>query len=260
MEFVDETRTQGYTVGQVADLAGVTVRTLHHYDEIGLLSPGERTAGGYRRYSGADLERLHQVLSYRELGFALEEIVTILDVPEADTASHLRRQHRLLTERIARLEHMLTGIQKAMEAQQMGISLTPEERFEVFGDADPAVYDEEARERWGDTDAYKQSKRRTAAFTKEDWLRVKSKRAELEQRLAAALTGGVAAISEDAMDLAEQHRQQIVQYYDCSYEMHRGLADMFVADERFTAYYERVAPGLARYLHDAIHANAERAQ
>jgi hypothetical protein len=123
------------------------------------------------------------------------------------------------------------------------------------------VYDEEARERWGDTDAYKQSKRRTAAFTKEDWLRVKSERAELEQRLAAALTGGVAAISEDAMDLAEQHRQQIVRwFYDCPYELHRALGDMYVADRRFTSYYERVAPGLAQYLRDAIHANADRAR
>ena len=259
MDPVNETGTQGFTVGQVAELAGVTVRTLHHYDEIGLLSPGERTAGGYRRYAGADLERLHQVLSYRELGFALEEIVTILDDPEADAASHLRRQHRLLRERIARLEQMVLSIEKAMEAQQMGTSLTPEERFEIFGDRDAGVTEEEARERWGDTDAYKQSQRRTAGYTKEDWLQVKADGEELEQRLAAALTGGVTATSEDAMDLAEQHRQHIVRwFYDCPYELHRGLGDMYVADPRFTSYYERVVPGLAQYLRDAIHANADR--
>jgi DNA-binding transcriptional MerR regulator len=259
MDPVNETGTQGFTVGQVAELAGVTVRTLHHYDEIGLLSPGERTAGGYRRYAGADLERLHQVLSYRELGFALEEIVTILDEPQADAASHLRRQHRLLRERIARLEHIVRSIEKTIEAQQMGISLTPEERLEVFGDFDPDRHEEEARERWGGTDSYKQSQRRTAGYTKDDWLRIKAEGADLEQRLAAALTGGVTANSDDALDLAEQHRQQTVRwFYDCPYELHRALGDMYVADPRFTSYYERVAPGLAQYLRDAIHANADR--
>jgi DNA-binding transcriptional MerR regulator len=257
---VNETRTHGFTVGQVAELAGVTVRTLHHYDEIGLVSPRERTPAGYRRYSDADTERLHQVLSYRELGFSLEEIATILDDPEADATSHLRRQHRLLTERIARLELMVAAVEKAMEATQMGIRLTPEERFEVFGDHDPGVYDDEARDRWGETDAYKESQRRASGYTKDDWLRIKAEGAAIEQGLATALAAGVAPTSEDAMDLAEQHRQQITRwFYDCPYAMHRGLADMYIGDPRFTAHYEDVAPGLGQYLHDAIHANADRA-
>jgi DNA-binding transcriptional MerR regulator len=261
MDPVKETQTPGYTVGQVAELSGVTVRTLHHYDEIGLLSPGERTAAGYRRYGEDDLERLHQVLSYRELGFALEEIATILDDPEADAAAHLRRQHRLLTDRIARLREMVAAVDKAMEAQQMGIALTPEERFEVFGDFDPDRHEEEARERWGETDAYKQSQRRAAGYTKDDWLRIKAEGAETERGLAAALAGGVPATGEDAMDLAEQHRQQISRwFYDCPYELHRGLGDMYVGDPRFTAHYEDITPGLAQYLRDAIHANADRAR
>ena len=129
-----------YAVSQVAALAGVTVRTLHHYDRIGLLVPGGRTAAGYRRYTDADLERLQQVRYYRELGFTLEEIATVLDGPGADPAAHFRRQHRLLLERIKRLSEMVTAIEFAMEAQKVGISLTPEERFEVFGDFDPDTY------------------------------------------------------------------------------------------------------------------------
>ena len=166
-------------VGEVAALAGVTVRTLHHYDRIGLLSPSGRTSAGYRQYAPADLDRLHRVLLYRELGFPLEEVATLLDDPSADPADHLRRQHRLLRDRLERTTAMVAAVEKEMEARSMGISLTPEERFEVFGEHDPEQYEAEAEERWGDTDAYAQSKRRTAAYTKEDWLRIKAEGEDL---------------------------------------------------------------------------------
>jgi DNA-binding transcriptional MerR regulator len=250
-----------HSVGQLAQLAGVTVRTLHHYDEIGLLSPTARTASGYRRYEIADLERLQQILWYRELGFPLEEITTLLDGAAGDPLDHLRRQHRLLTERIDRLQQMAVALEKTMEARQMGISLNPEEMFEVFGDFDPTQYAEEVEERWGDTDAYKESQRRTSRYTKDDWLRIKAEGAEVEERLAAAMQSGAGPNSDEAMDAAEAHRQQISRwFYDCSYEIHQGLGDMYVADPRFTEHYDRLAPGLAQFVRDAIHANAARAQ
>jgi DNA-binding transcriptional MerR regulator len=144
-------------VGQVAGFAGVTVRTLHHYDDIGLLAPGERSHAGHRRYSDADLDRLQQILFYRELGFPLEEVAALLDDPDTDPRAHLRRQHELLTARIEKLQKMAAAVEHAMEARKMGINLTPEEKFEVFGDFDPDQYEDEVRERWGDTDAYRQS-------------------------------------------------------------------------------------------------------
>src|SRR3954468_17600055 len=196
-------------VAEVAALAGVTVRTLHHYDRIGLLSPSERTPAGYRRYAPSDLDRLHQVLVYRELGFPLEEIATLLDDPGADPGAHLRRQLALLRERLERTRAMVAAVEKEMEAHTMGIQLTPEERFEVFGEQDPAQYDTEVEERWGETDAYAQSKRRTAAYTKEDWLRIKAEGADVEARFAAALRDGVPADSDRAMDIAEEHRRSI---------------------------------------------------
>jgi hypothetical protein len=154
---------------------------------------------------------------------------------------------------------MVAAVEKEMEARQMGISLTPEERFEVFGDLQPEQYAAEAEERWGDTDAYAQSQRRTAAMSKEDWLRVKAEGEDVERRFAAALASGAAADSVEAMDLAEEHRQQISRYfYDCSPEMHAGLGRMYLEDERFTAHYERVAPGLAQYVSTAVQANAAR--
>ncbi|SOC47945.1 transcriptional regulator [Blastococcus aggregatus] len=246
-------------VGEVAALAGVTVRALHHYDRIGLLSPSGRTSAGYRQYAPADLDRLHSVLLYRALGFSLEEVATLLDDPSADPTEHLRRQHRLLLDRRDRTSAMVAAVEKELEARAMGISLTPEERFEVFGEQDPAQYDAEVSQRWGDTDAYAQSKRRTAAYAKEDWLRIKAAAEDLEARFAAALAAGVPADSPQAMDLAEEHRQQITgTYYDCPPEMHAALGRMYVEDERFAAHHDGRAPGLARYVSTAVQANAVR--
>jgi hypothetical protein len=147
-----------------------------------------------------------------------------------------------------------------MEAQRMGISLTPEERFEVFGNWSPDDYAEEAKERWGDTEAYQQSHRRTASYTKEDWLKIKREGAEIDRRFVSALQDGVPATSEKVMDIAEAHRRQInSHFYDCSYAMHRGLADMFVSEPRFRARYQDIAPGLGEFVAAAIRANAERA-
>lgn len=248
----------GMKVGEVARLVGISVRTLHHYDEIGLVVPSGRTPKGYRSYSAIDVERLHQVLTYRELGFVLDDISALLDDPSVDAMAHLQRQRELLDERIDRLHRMAAAVDKMMEAKKMGIQLTPEEQREVFGDdwlGDE--YADEAQERWGQTDEWKQSQSRTASFTKDDWIRVKAETDALEADFAAALTSGVAADSAEAAALAERHRASIENYYDCGYEMHVCLGEMYIADERFTKHYDDVAPGLAQYLRDAIVANAE---
>ncbi|MFG2991085.1 MerR family transcriptional regulator [Streptomyces sp. NPDC048257] len=248
-----------YSVGQVAGFAGVTVRTLHHYDEIGLLSPGGRSHAGHRRYDDADLDRLQRILFYRELGFPLDEVAVLLDDPETDPREHLRRQHALLTDRIDRLQQMAKAVEHAMEAKKMGINLTPEEKFEVFGDFDPDQYAAEAEQRWGGTDAYQESARRTASYTKEDWQRVQAQAEDINRRFADLLALGAPADSEEAMDLAEEHRGWINgSYYFCTYEVHTCLGEMYVADGRFTEYYEAVRPGLAVYVRDAILANAVR--
>ncbi len=250
----------GYSVGQVADLAGVTIRTLHHYDEVGLLSPGGRSAAGYRIYEESDLERLQRILFYRELGFTLEEISTIVDDPRTDALGHLRRQRGLLAERIKRLGAMVEAIDYEMEARTMDIRLTPEERLEVFGEFRPEDYAEEAEQRWGETESYKESRRRVATYKKEDWQRLKAEEEEVRARLAAAMEEGLAPESEEAMAAAEAHRQHISRwFYDCTYEIHLGLTDMYVGDERFRSNYDATAPGLARFIREAAHANASQA-
>ena len=141
----------------------------------------------------------------------------------------------------------------------MGINLTPEEKFEVFGDKDPEQYAQEAEERWGGTEAYAESQRRAATYTKEDWQRIKAEVDDWGERYAALVAVGEQPSGEAAMDLAEEHRQHISRhYFEVPYEMHRCFAEMYVSDERFKAFYDSMHPGLAEHLRDAILANADR--
>jgi MerR family transcriptional regulator, thiopeptide resistance regulator len=248
-----------YTVGQLAALAHVTVRALHHYDAIGLLTPSARTAAGYRRYNERDLERLQQLLFYRELGFPLDQIAALLD-GDTEPQAHLRTQRQLLTERIARLEAMVSAIDRTMEANGMGFKLKPEERFEVFGDFVPEDHEAESRSRWGSSPAFAASQRRVAEYSKDDWLRLRKEAEDITDAMSASMRAGVPSDSVQAMDLAERHRQHITRwFYDCSYAVHRGLGEMYVADPRFTIHYDTVVPGLAAFVRDAILANARRA-
>jgi DNA-binding transcriptional MerR regulator len=127
------------TVGKAAALAGVTIRTLHHYEQVGLLVPSGRSAAGYRIYTDADCDRLARILYYRELGFSLDNIRTMLN--DADPFAHLERQHRLLLDRLARVQRMVTALEREMEAHQMNYNLTPEEKLDVFGDFDPSAHE-----------------------------------------------------------------------------------------------------------------------
>jgi MerR family transcriptional regulator, thiopeptide resistance regulator len=249
-----------YTVGEAAALSHVSVRTLHHYDELGLLRPSGRNPAGYRLYSAADLRRLRQILFYRELDFRLDEIAEILADPDAGTDEHLRRQHRLLRQRNERTAALIGAIEKEMEARKMGIALTPEEQFEIFGTDKMDEYAAEAEHYWGDTEAWKQSQRKTAAYTKEDWIAIKAEADANITGFAEALRAGEPAAGTVAMDLAEAHRQHTRRwFYDCGYAMHRGLAAMYISDPRFIASYDEIEPGFSQYVHDAIQANADRA-
>jgi DNA-binding transcriptional MerR regulator len=247
----------GYSVSELASRAGVTVRTLHHYDEIGLVVPSGRTPAGYRVYGPADAERLAHVLAYRECGLGLEQIRIALDESGDGLVEHLARQLALIDDRVQTLIRQRTALEKGLEAATMGINLGPEERLEVFGEHDPAQYADEARERWGDTDAFRESHRRTSSYSKDDWQLLGEQSEQIEQELADCLAAGLPADDPRTKAAAEGHRLHIDRwFYPCSHEMQVGLADMYVDDPRFTAHYEDRAPGLAEYVRDAIYANA----
>jgi len=248
------------TVGQVAGQFGVTVRTLHHYDQIGLLVPGERTPAGYRLYTGDDITRLQNVVVYRRLGFPLEEIALLLDEPTVDVTEHLRRQRAVVLSRLGEMSELVTAIDRALEQEMSGNKLTRQEQKELFGDNFSEDYAEEAEQRWGETEAWKQSQGRTSRYTKADWAQVKAEADANNAAFASAKAEGEPATSERAMDAAEQHRLNIHnRFYDLTPEFHRNLGDMYLTDPRFMKNYEDIALGLSQYVRDAIHANADRA-
>jgi DNA-binding transcriptional MerR regulator len=246
------------TVGQVSDEFGVTVRTLHHYDEIGLVRP-RRTASGYRLYTDDDLERLRHVVVYRRLGFPLEEIGPLLDDPRADVEAHLRRQRAAVMSRLDEMRDLVAALDRALEARMNGMALTPEEQKELFGEGFSEEYAREAEERWGDTDAWRQSRDRTTRYTKDDWRRIAAEGEQVTERFAALQRAGTPPGAVAAMDAAEEHRAYIDRwFYDLGHPMHRCLGDMYVTDPRFTKTYDDREPGLAAFVRAAIHANADR--
>lgn len=245
-------------VGDVARLAGITVRSLHHYDEIGLVSPRRRTASGYRLYERSDVERLQEVLFFRELGFSLDEIKGVVDEPDYQRRRALGAHRRMLIGRIERLRAMVAVIDRTLDTEK-GDTMRERDMLEVFGDFDPGDHAAEVEERWGDTDAYRHSTQRTANHTKADWKRIKEEAGEIDRAFAGLRNDGIPADSDAAMEVAERHRRHIQDwFYDCGYEMHAGLGEMYVTDPRFTAKFDATAPGLAAYVGDAIAANADR--
>ncbi|WP_245633712.1 MerR family transcriptional regulator [Amycolatopsis jejuensis] len=246
----------GLTVGRAATLVGVSVKTLHHWDSVGLVRPSARTRSGYRVYSGGDVARIHRVLVYRELGFPLSEIGGILDDPAADAHAHLARQLRELRERIGRLQHMVSAVERMMAATRGGIQLTPVEQVEIFGsDWDPG-WVQEASQRWGDTVQWAEYRERTTDLTPEDWRRVAAEHESLNADLAAGCRSAVEPGSVEGNILAERHRAALSRYFACTHAMQVCLGRRFVADPGYAAYYDALAPGLAAWLRDVIFANA----
>jgi DNA-binding transcriptional MerR regulator len=246
-----------YRVKDVSGLSGVSIRTLHHYDQIGLLSPSGRSEVGYRLYSDDDLLRLQQILVQRELGLPLEEIRRQLDDPAFDRVASLRRQRVQLLQRAEHTHAMIRALDAVLaQTGEQDMSIDMKQIFEGF---DPAQYEREAEARWGDTDAYKESRRRARSYTKEDWERMKAENRMILQHAADALRDGTASDDPAVLDIAERHRQSIERwFYPCSKAFHRSLSDLYESDERYAQSFEQIAPGLSAFLIAAIRANAVR--
>jgi DNA-binding transcriptional MerR regulator len=240
-----------FTVGDLAKLTGITVRALHHYDEIGLVRPSQRPPAGYRLYDDADVHRLQQVMLFRELGLPLDDIAAAID--QATPRDELLRRHRhaLLAKR-ARIDAMLASLDHLQETTPM----QPDDVKSMFDGFDPTQHEDEARERWGETDAYKESARRTATYGKPEWDQIKRDAATIYAALAAEMTAHTPVTDPRVQALVEQHRQHIDRwFYPCSKQMHKALGAMYVADPRFTANIDKTAAGLAHYFSTAIDAS-----
>lgn len=239
-----------YTIHNLAKLAGVSVRTLHYYDEIGLLSPASIQKNGYRQYEEPQLIRLQQILFFRELDFELSEIKEILSRPNYSVVGALQEQKKMIELKRKRLDRLITTITTTITTMQNNQPIKDEELYDAFKDNDVKQYQTEVKERWGNTEAYKQSTAKVAKMTKAEMEALKEKQKQLTQKLADAMDLPIE--SAEAQALVTEHYQGIQFFYDCPTEMYRNLGKMYIEDPRFTAYYDKFRPGLAAWLQQAI--------
>lgn len=250
-----------YTIKKVADMAGVSVRTLHHYDNIELLNPEISKDNGYRMYSGADIERLQQILFFRELDFSLEEIKSIIDSPGFDRKNALATHKEILMKKRERLDDLINTVDKTIDSIERGIDMSKEEMLNSFDMTDieehQKKYAQEVKEKYGSSNAYKESQEKTSRYTKEDWTRVMGGANEIQIRIAELMDKN--PDDEEVQIVIGEWRQHITDnFYSCTIEIFRGLGDMYVYDERFKANYEKIRPGLAEFMRDAMHIYCDR--
>ena len=201
------------TVGEVAQRFGITVRTLHHYDDIGLLTPSRRGASGYRVYTSVDLTRLSQVIVYRRLELSLDEIACLLD--EGDEVSHLVRQRERVMSRLDEMKDLVEAIDQALEKAMMNTPMTEGDMRDLFGDGFDD-YQAEAEQKWGETAEWKESQRRAKSYGKDEWVQIKAEGEAVEKALSDAFRAGLPADSGEAMNAAEQHRLHVNRwFYNC---------------------------------------------
>lgn len=244
-----------YTVQRLGRLAGISARTLRYYDEIGLLKPARVNSSGYRIYSQQQVDQLQQILFYRELGLQLDSIKEIMTSPSYDRVQALKQHHSHLLGRRNQLDALIANVEKTIASAEGGITMMDQEKFEGFKqkliDDNEQQYGAEIREKYGD-DKINQSNELLKNMTKEQYDEVTRLSEELQNTLAQAFLEGDPA-SELAQKAAELHKQWLTYFWsEYSKEAHAGLAQMYVDDERFTAYYDTEQPGTAEFLRDAI--------
>ncbi len=244
-----------YTVKAVADLAGVSIRTLHHYDGIGLLRPASVSRSGYRLYTTEDLERLQQILFFKELDFSLQEIAEIVNSPGFDRKRALVSHRELLQEKQKRLQRLIRSVDETIDALERGERMDDQKMFEGFDRKQLDEWREEARQRW-DSDRVDESWRRASKYTKEDWAAIQRESQEVNEGLAARMDKG--SSDPEVQALIGRHFRQINErFYECTPEVYRGLGELYVSDPRFTANYEKVKPGLAQFMREAMRVYAD---
>lgn len=245
-----------YTVQKLGQLAGISTRTLRYYDEISLLKPARINSSGYRIYGSAEVDRLQQILFYRELGVNLDSIKEIMTSEEFDGATALKEHREKLLEKRAQLDLLIENVDKSIQLTERKIIMTDKEKFEGFKqklvDDNEQKYGKETREKYGD-DAVNKSNAKVKGMTQAQYEEVTKLEEQLALSLKAAMATGDPA-GELAQKSADLHRQWLSFYWDqYSKEAHAGLAQMYVDDERFTAYYDKIQPGAAVFLRDAVH-------
>ena len=236
-------------IKEFAELTGVSVRTLHYYDKIGLLKPSfVDEQNGYRFYDEASLERMQEILFYRELDFPLKIIAEILASPNYDKQKALAEQKRLLTIKKNRLERLIAALEQA-EKGEITMSAFDNSEYETARQE----YEDEAKRRWGDTDAYKQSQAKTAGYSKDKWNNILAGMNGVFAEFAACKNCGERADSDTAQRLVKKLQDYITgNFYHCTDDILAGLGQMYICDERFKKNIDKSGEGTAEFVAEAI--------
>ena len=245
-----------YSIQELSRLSGVTTRTLRWYDQIGLLKPSRVAESGYRYYGGAEVNRLQDILYYRALGVELAQIKECLDDPAFDRLAALRNHLAALEAERERLEQLIRSVKDTIRAEERNEIMSDEQKFEAFKQRAVAhneeVYGAEIRAKYGDQEA-DEANAAVMNLTQEQYQEWTELGREIQERLEAAVQAGLSPESETGKELCTLHRQWLTltgNRYDPA--KHQGIAELYVMDERFTAYYDKHVPGCARFLRDAV--------
>ena len=235
-------------ISEVAKLTGITVRTLHYYDEIGLLKPSEITEAGYRLYSREDLEILQQILFFRELDFPLSQIKEIMNNPNYDKEEALKKQKELLIQQRQRIEGLIKLIEKRIEGDN-NMSFKEFDMNEI--EENKKKYAKEVKERWGTSKAYEESEKKTSSYNKEKWGDINQETSEIFKGFAELRNSDPG--SEEVQELVRRWQKYITDnFYTCTNEILSGLGLMYVEDERFKENLDKNGEGTAKLMAEAI--------
>ena len=237
-------------IREFAKLTGVSIRTLHYYDEIGLLKPSiVDEQNGYRFYDEGNLERMQEILFYRELDFPLKSIMSILSSPDYNKKSALKEQKNLLTLKKQRLERLISALDKAMKGEKIAMNIFDNSEFEKKREE----YAKEKKEKWGNTAAYKESAEKTKSYSQEKWRDLNSGMDSLMAEFAQCKSNGLAPENAETQALVKKWQDFIsANYYNCTKEILSGLGKMYTADERFRENIDSHGEGTAEFMRNAI--------
>ena len=243
-----------YTVKQLSRLAGVSTRTLRYYDEIGLLKPVRNPSNGYREYDAAALLRLQQILFFREMDFALEDIYEIINQPDFDVLNALGIHRENLLQRVKRLNHLIETVDKTMQHLQGETKMTEGEFYEGFSEEQEKRYTEEARKRY-DPQMVDESVNRWKRYSKEQKKRILEEGVAITRALAGQMDKEPGSV--EVQDLVKAWHKHIENFYRCSYEVAKGLGQLYVEDPAFRANYEKFDPKMPEFFQEAINIYCE---
>ena len=250
-----------YSIRELADLSGVTTRTLRWYDQIGLLKPCRVAESGYRYYGPAEVDRLQEILYFRAIGVGLDQIKECLDDPSYDRRTMLKTHLTALEAEQNRVKELICSVRETLEAEERNEAMSDEKKFEAFKqklvEENEAKYGKEVREKYGEQEA-DSANRAMLDMSREQYQNQTELDEAIRSRLESAVKAGLAPAGDEGREIALLHKQWLIGT-GMPYEVnrHKGIAELYVADERFTAYYDRAVSGCARFLRDAIHCWAE---